>query len=522
MDTPSALSWGEFSYKPSVWGAQFHARTENEVFGAGAAGPGKTTVLLADPLSQLWVETLRCQQDKIPESFPESTRQFIEQHPLKWGSSQGWVLHMRRTMPRLSETIQRAHRLFNQIEPGVKFRERDAMFQFKCGLTYEFGHCKDRADYNNYLGKSYSYLAFDELVEFHKDQYDFISSRLRSSDPVLQRMLKVRAMSNPMLVSQKGSDISISDPFWVKKYFVDPAPEGRKIIRRKILSADGTESYATRMYLPATLYDNPDKAFVKQYEAQLMARPKHIRDCYLYGSWDLVIGAFLDEIWNPEIHVCKPFKIPSGWPIFRACDWGYKSNGVILWFAKSPEGTLYVFFETVFKEKTARYVAEKIVRPFEERNKLWDSNRGSKITGPADTQLWEERGESASNKYLEFQESGVDWVRADKRSRQVNAEVFVARLNDHDNLSKTPGIVFFENCVNCIKTIPRMEVDQLHPEEPRKGGWDHCWDACTYGTQYARAEGLDAPSYKPEYTESVDHGDVEVADEGSNLYWGYG
>lgn len=846
---------------PSAWGARFHKRTEDEVFGAGAAGPGKTTVLMMDPLSQIWIETLRCQRCDIPDSFDAWTRAKIENNPISWGHSQGWILHLRRTLPRLSETIQRAHRVFNQIEPGVQWIERSSKFVFKSGLVYEFGHCKDRADYNNYLGKSYclakgetvamadgslkaietisvgemvstlegpkrvtgthrggvkacvratilyqgetvgtsvfptthgvllwpsallpqpmsassiriyqqslgraggwtsheslhgalreiqeevscsadagigseesydalqeprqplgscvpvvlheptllrflkkqnvsipghegpqfsvlstptpqfvcsvrgtypgqiqqtalpaaapcpnvlgsascgvacgqlglrtaidcqgncssyprlhdgplplqlgdgqlcaqppvdaegilpgtfsqdeshalaphmripcsctsyshfytgenravtegtrmgwmtteevgnretydltvdtanhyvnrfglvaqnTYIAFDELIEFTKDQYDFICSRLRTSDPVLGSMLKIRSMSNPRMSFSKGTDIALDDPAWVKRYFVDPAPEGNKIIRKKIVRRDGTTSSSTRLYLPATLYDNPDKEFVKQYEAQLMSRPKHIRDCYLYGRWDLVLGAFLDEIWNPEIHVCKPFKIPASWPVFRACDWGYRSNGIICWLAQSPEGTLFVFHEAVFKEKTARYVAEKIVKPFEERNRLWDGSRGSKITGPADTQIWEERGESASNKYLEFQQAGVDWVRADKRSRATNAEVFVGRLNDHDNFTKEPGIVFFETCVNCTKTIPSMETDHHDIEAPRKGGWDHAWDCITYACQYAKQVGMDAPKYEPTFAGEDDEPQDKIAD-GPSYWWG--
>lgn len=516
---PPGMQVGGFSYVPSAWGARFHARTEDEVFGAGAAGPGKTTVLMMDPLSQIWIETLRCQRCDIPDSFDAWTRSRIENNPISWGHSQGWILHLRRTLPRLSETIQRAHRVFNQIEPGVQWIERSSKFVFKSGLVYEFGHCKDRADYNNYLGKSYTYIAFDELIEFTKDQYDFICSRLRTSDPVLGSMLKIRSMSNPRMSFSKGTDIALDDPAWVKRYFVDPAPEGNKIIRKKIVRRDGTTSSSTRLYLPATLYDNPDKEFVKQYEAQLMSRPKHIRDCYLYGRWDLVLGAFLDEIWNPEIHVCKPFKIPASWPVFRACDWGYRSNGIICWLAQSPEGTLFVFHEAVFKEKTARYVAEKIVKPFEERNRLWDGSRGSKITGPADTQIWEERGESASNKYLEFQQAGVDWVRADKRSRATNAEVFVGRLNDHDNFTKEPGIVFFETCVNCTKTIPSMETDHHDIEAPRKGGWDHAWDCITYACQYAKQVGMDAPKYEPTFAGEDDEPQDKIAD-GPSYWWG--
>lgn len=479
-------------------------------------------VLLTDPLEQVWVEHLRCQQERVPDSFPENIKTLIEHNPLNWGHSEGWILHLRRTMPRLEETIQRSHRMFKSIDPDAEYSEKKSTWTFSSGIKYQFGHCKDRTDYNNYLGKQYTYLGWDELVEFNKEQYDFISSRLRTGDNVLAKFLKNRSMSNPRLSGNKGEDISIDDPSWVKRHFVDPWPDGNKILRRKIKRRDGTIEYVTRIYLPATLYDNPDPEFVKQYELQLMARPKHIRDVYLYGRWDSVMGSFLEEIWNPTIHVCKPFKIPQNWPIFRAMDWGFRTNGIVGWYAVHPEeGNLYKFFEVAFKEKTATYVAQQIIKPFEEKNKLWDGSKGSKTYGPADTQIWEERGESASNKYTEFVENGVDWCRADKKSREVNAEVFVKRLQDHDNFTKNPGIIFFENCKNSIQTIPAIETDPNHLEEPKKGGWDHAWDETTYACQYAKQQGMDAPNYKKHDIEyEVDPEELVTEDRGSFGYWG--
>ncbi len=476
-------------------------------------------VLLADPLEQVWVEHLRCQQEKVPETFPENIKQLIEHNPLRWGKSEGWILHMRRTMPRLEETIQRSHRMFKEIDPDAEWNDKKSTWTFSSGIKYQFGHCKDRTDYNNYLGKQYSYLGWDELVEFNKEQYDFISSRLRTGDNVLAHFLKNRSMSNPRLSGNKGEDISIDDPAWVKRYFVDVCPEGNKIIRKKIVRRDGTVEYVTRLYLPATLYDNPDPVFVKQYEAQLLARPKHIRDVYLFGKWDSVMGSFLEDTWNPTIHVCKPFKIPQSWPIFRSMDWGYRSNGIVGWYAVDPEGTAYKFWETVFKEKTATYVAEQIIKPFEEKNKLWDTMKGSKIIGPADPQIKEERGESARTKYMEFVEAGVDWVNADKKSREVNAEVLVARLRDHSNFTKAPGLIFFENCKTSIQTIPALEVDHSNPEVPQKGGWDHAWDEVSYAMQYAKQSGMDAPQYKPLHNGEDQEDEDMTENRGTWGYW---
>jgi len=289
----------------------------------------------------------------------------------------------------------------------------------------------------------------------------------------------------------------------------------------RIVSRDGTVEYVTRLFLPATLYDNPDKEFVKDYELTLMSKPKHIRDIYLYGRWDTVIGSFLEDTWNHSIHVCKPFKIPSNWPVFRSLDWGFRSNGIVGWYAVSPDNTLYKFFEVAFKEKTATWVAKNIIKPFEQKNKLWSDEKGSKIIGPADTQIQEERGDSAKTKYMEFAENGVPWMNADKKSRQVNAEVLVARLRDHENFTKTPGLVFFENCKTSIQTIPSIETDPHNVEEPKKGGWDHAFDETSYACQWAKQEHMDAPKYKPDFQDSVDDADEMLENGSSNSGFGY-
>lgn len=452
-------------------------------------------VLLMDPLEQVWVEHLRCTQEKVPESFEPKIRDLIEHNPIRWGHSEGWILHLRRTLPRLTETINRAHRIFPQIDPEAKWNEKHHTWTFSSGIKYEFGHCKDRTDYNNYLGKQYTHIGWDELVEFNKEQYDFISSRLRTGDCVLEHFLKNRSMSNPRLSGNKGEDISIDDPAWVKRYFVDPWPEGRKVLRKKVVRQDGTVEHVTRVYIPATLYDNPDPRFVKQYELQLLSKPKHIRDCYLYGRWDTIIGSHFGEIFNPTVHVCKPFKIPHDWPIFRSGDWGFATNGNIGFYAVHPEGTIYKFYEITFKKKSATQVAEH-VKAFEDKNKLWDPSQGSKIYGPMDRQLWEERGSSFKNKYQEMVEVGVDWCQADQKSRETNCEVFTQRLLSHENYTKLPGIVFFENCKNSIQTIPALETDPNNLEVPSKQHQDHWYDETTYAAQYAKQSGLSAPQYK--------------------------
>ena len=86
----------------------------------------------------------------------------------------------------------------------------------------------------------------------------------------------------------------------------------------------------------------------------------------------------------------------------------------------------------------------------------WSNGRKSKLTGPADTQLWEQRGDTGKTKAQAMADKGVYWTKADKRSRLRNAELLTARLKDHDGGTTTPGIVFFDTCQEITKLIPAI------------------------------------------------------------------
>jgi hypothetical protein len=476
-------------------------------------------VLLTDPLEQVWVEHVRCQQGNIPDAFPGDVKEAIKNNPLRWGYSEGWALHLRRTLTRLTETIERAHRMFPLIDPDVDWNEKKSIFTFSSGFKYQFGHCKDRNDYMNYIGQSYTHIGFDELIEFMKKQYDFICARNRSGDPVLRLMLKKRSMSNPKMADAKGENIEIDDPGWVKRYFVDPAPEGNKILRTKIVLKSGEVTHVRRLYLPATLYDNPDKDFVRQYEIELRSKPKHIQECYLFGRWDSVIGSFFEDSWNPDIHRCRPFKIPQHWPVFRSLDWGYVTHGNLGYYALDPTlDTLYKFWEVTFQKKQVTHFVKTILRPFEEANKLWNPFSGSLIYGPADTQIWEERGETALSKYQEFVQNGVDWCYADKRSREDNAQRVHERLVAHENFSRPPKLIIFENCKSTLQVLPAMQTDVNKPTEPAKGGFDHPYDETSYACAYIQGRIIDPPNYKGKVVEKDDD-EPQQESRGSFGYW---
>jgi len=465
-------------YKPSRWGEIYHnIEGVDELLGAGSAGPGKSFVLLMDPIYQI---------------VGEVERQRNPSHPFYLGNrpSRGNALHLRRTKTMLDQTLSRAREIFPIIDPGVKFSASPNMvFVFSCGYRYQFDHCRDPDDWAKYQSNEYCHIGFDELVQFTENQFDQITTRCRSSDPWLRKQLKIRAMSNPMMMWDDSSEsFTQNDPLWVRKRFVDNAPAGNVLFKRELRRADGTTAgFKTWMYLPAKLHDNPDQGFVEAYERQLLGQKPHIRKALLEGDWYVTANSYYADVWVPSIHVIDPFKIPSTWRRFRSMDWGFKCPGTVLWWALDEDGNMYCVHELTFKEKTTVDVAG-LIKSVEDGMGLWRGKR-SILTGPADTQLWEERGGTGQTKAQEFAASGVHWAPADKTRRHRNAELLVKRLQDHDAGTKAPGIAFFKKCVNTVRTLPAIPADPGDPNVPRDGGEDHWHDAVLYACAYASRAG---------------------------------
>jgi hypothetical protein len=482
-----------------------------EALGAGAAGPGKSMVLLMDPMTQIAVEHQRCADPAHP-------------YHQKWGDSQGWALHLRRTSPMLDETIARSLKIFPQVDPNAEWRQTNLEWIFTSGYRYKFGHCKDPDDWMAFQSKQFTEILYDELVQFTEEQYDQINTRLRCSDPVLggsrelglPGMLRIRSMSNPVMQSEHMEGVAAHDRLWVRRRFVDPDPNGKHTFYRTV-EVDGVSERWDWIYLPAKLTDNPDRNFVRNYTKNLQSAKPHIRAALLDGNWYVTANSYFGDVWNERIHLAKPFRLPADWPVFRSMDWGYKSFGCCHWWTMDPDENLFCMREYTFRGKTAREVAVRI-REIEEDMKLWDKRkRRSGIHGVADTQLWEKRGEGGKSKAEEMQEEGVIWYPADKRSRDRNYERIHGRLGDAP-AGETPGLVIFSTCHDLIRTLPALQTDQGNPESPMDGGEDHWLDSASYACAYA-SHGRSGLGRRKQEDEYDDEPKVERARRGR---WGYG
>ncbi len=461
-------------YQPSPWSAKFHSTTCDQVLGGGAAGPGKSLTLLWDPIvTQAVVEHARMTGQLLDE-LPEWLAELCRKHPIRQGESEGHALHMRRTMPQLQETIDRSMRMFKQFDPYANYSKELHRWEFSSGFKYTFGHCRESNSHEDYLSKQYTHLALDEAYQFEEKQFEELDNRVRSADPVLKYLKRTRLMSNPA-------------PGWLKEMFVVPERKGNVILKRKVLDPlTGDFEWKTMLFLPATLDDNPDKGFVRDYKFKLLSKPAHMRARYLYGDWESVEGGYFEDDFNPGAHVIPAFKIPRDWVKFRVMDWGYKTHGTCGWFAIDPEENLYLFYEFNFRmmkdEECAKRMVE-IEKSFGFWNKREDHSR--LMSSVADTQLWEERGDSGVSKAEVFARHGLHWQPADKASIQRNAERVSERLRDYDD-KRPPALMIFENCKKTCEMLSSIQVDEndnLIPD--KKSPLKHWFDIVAYAAARA-------------------------------------
>jgi hypothetical protein len=461
-------------YTPSEWQSEFHSLRTHEALGAGSAGPGKTTCLRFEFLEQLFTEDRRA---RLSGDEPER----IE--PM---TSKGWWLYLRRTNGMLEQELERTHQAFSQLCPKLKIRNdpsggRTYVFP-PSGYRYQLGACCDIGDYQKFMSNEYTGVAFDEAVQFDHEQYDQITSRVRTADQVLVGMLKRRAMSNPMMELDSSSSFIVREPDWVRRRFVDPAPEGRRILTRWIEMDDGERLPWTSIYLPARLSDNPDAMFRRDYELTLKTKPKHICEALLRGDWYVSVGGYYSDTFDPAVHVVRPFRIPKSWGRFRSMDWGYKTFGAVLWWAVDAEDNWIIEREFTFKGLKADEAARE-VKAIEIEMGLWDGRLDrSTITGPADTQLWEERGDVGKTKGEIFEEAGVPWTKCDK-NQQNAGEAISGKLKDRRG--GVPGLVIFESCTRTIMDMKLVRCDMRNPNKPADSGVLHWHDAVMYGANYA-------------------------------------
>jgi len=416
---------------------------EREVLYGGAAGGGKSFALLIDPLRYC--------------DYAEHS-----------------ALILRRTNDELRELIHKSTEIYPKFYPGAKWSERKSQWTFPSGARIWLTYLEQDKDVLRYQGQSFSYVGFDELTQYPTSfPWDYLRSRLRSINPNIQ--VSMRATTNP-----GGPGHS-----WVKKMFIDPATPNksfwaRDLDTKEVLrypkghSREGDPLFQRR-FIPASLKDNPYLYNTGDYETMLLSLPEVQRKQLLYGSWDIAEGAAFSEF-DRSIHVTTPYKVPSNWRKFRACDYGYGSYSAVLWFAVTPDDTLVVYRELYVRKVLAIELARLILN--------LESEDGTISYGVLDSSCWHKRGDTGPSLAEQMIMEGCRFRPSDRsKGSRVSGKNEVHRLLSVDEDTDMPGIQIFNTCTNLISQLPIIPLDKRNPEDVDTHAEDHLYDALRYGIQ---------------------------------------
>ncbi len=451
---------------------KFFHRRERIVFYGGAAAGGKSLCLMMKFAQIISVEKQRFSEAK------KKGQRYV---------STAWGIYFRRTTPDLEQIKELSERFFKALDPYAKFNDNKGIWKFPSagGAIFQFSHMEHERDKHKHKSRAYIYIAFDELTEFSETQFDYLDTRLRTTDPILEPYMQICAASNP-----DGEGL-----LWVRERFIEVAkPEEVVSIETKLL--DGRVINFEQVYIPAKLTDNPKMMASGQYEASLMNKRPEVREALLNGNWYVVAGAFLASVWNSDLHVCEDHDIPDSAKVFRAADWGILAPASIGWFYEDADGGLTMFAHIRRQGKTADLVA-KDVAAIESRHGFWDhhakASRLNLARNPLDSACFADAGTMGSPTVAkDFAKAGVRWKRAKKGpgSRFNGAAQIMRRMSTmipeafkgatSPTERERPMLRFMRSCTSPIKTIPTLRADPNNADDVDTKADDHDWDMLMY------------------------------------------
>ena len=357
-----------------------------------------------------------------------------------------------------------------------EFRFRGALK----GATVKMRMINHISDLDAIKGHEYDCMCFDEIVDLRIPFFtvkDKVKGSLRNKYGIPSQMLYT---ANPGGFNH----------FAIKTYFIDPCKEGYKLLRN--------QHGKTRVHIPSTLKDNPvllDNNPDYLTELQSIRDPQ-LRAAWLEGSWDVTIGAALQDLWDERVHVIKPLNpadIPAGCPIARAMDWGMSSPFGALWYfvsnGESIKGKCYppgavIFFKEFYGWRPGTRPNQGLkLTPFEVARDMRriENDHGIHervLPGPADNQIF--GGQLTGTPiYQDFQKVGLAFNYADK-SPGSNASGLAQIRNRLHGMDGTPMMYFTEDCRSSVRTLPALILDEIKRDELAKNQEDHLYDAIKY------------------------------------------
>jgi hypothetical protein len=243
-----------------------------------------------------------------------------------------------------------------------------------------------------------------------------------------------------------------------------------------------------------TAYDNPSldptevDALVAEYPKGSIQLREEVYAELLSGG----AGKAFPE-WQPALHV-RRFEPPrdGSWFWFAGMDWGYRTNGGFWLMAEGPEGDVAVRWEFYFSEKTpfdvGKTVGESLKRFLLPEWIAADSAMWAVTDGGPTVAEEVERGIQSVLK-----RTSPPLVQAPKgpesrttRKMLMHELLKWSEINGEVRPWTRPKFSVHPECVNLIRTLPRLLLDEKQPEKVAKDQEDHPFDGTTYAMMVRR------------------------------------
>lgn len=411
----------------------------------------------------------------------------------------------------LDDLISKSQRWFPQFFDGAKFLSSrgDYKWVWPTGEELLFRQIKKQVDYWNYHGQEFPFIGWNELSKFPTSElYDAMKSCNRSSflperhspdafNPLPEMPLIIFSTTNPYGAGHG----------WVKKRFIDPAPPGViqyttfDVFNPRTQKREEVTKTRVRLFgsYKENIYLSPE------YVADLESiRDPNKRRAWLWGDWDIVAGGALDDVWDESKHIIPQFKIPMGWRLDRAFDWGSTHPFAVTWWAEADgteatfpdgskfcpvKGSLIQFDEWYGTEEpgtnrglklSAKDVANGI-KDREDKFATMETTQGKVWPGPADSQIYQVKERDVDTIGKKMQDEGIGWVAADKSpGSRINGLQLVRDRFENSLRGEGPGIYITSNCIHTKSTVPILPRDDDNQDDVDTDAEDHIYDTIRY------------------------------------------
>lgn len=385
-------------------------------------------------------------------------------------------LMVRRTLKQLRETIARSKQIYRPL--GAEFNETDKEWTFPNGARLIFAYLERDDDADNYQGHSYTRVYVEEIGNFP------------SPTPIMKLMATLRSGAGVPCGFRATGNPGGAGHQWVKARYIDPAPNGWKILKSEFKNPFTNETVSRdRVYIPSRLTDN--RYLGGDYVANLhMSGNAELVRAWLEGDWNVIAGAFFPEF--GKRHIIDPFEVPAQWPRFRSGDWGSAKPFSIGWWTISdgtlpeiPRGALVRYREwygcAEGEPNTGlKLTAEEVGAGIALRDGSDKIAPGASVLDPAafaqdGGPSIAERIYAGSGKRVAFRPA--DNKRVPQNGAQGGWDQLRARLKGEDG---KPMLYVFATCTHLIRTLPTLQHDPLRPEDVDTEGEDHAPDETRY------------------------------------------